>query len=156
MAATGRPAAAARTIGRMTPPTAAKDAPPGPPSEPVADAIRVLVVDNDATVLEATRQLLAGWGAEVRAAAAPEEALAAAAALSPQVWLLDFHLDDGATGDALHRALVERHPRGVGVIVSADHSEAVRQAVLAAGALAMTKPLKPLRLKTLLQQVARG
>jgi two-component system response regulator HydG len=31
----------------MTPPTAAKDAPSGPPSEPVADAIRVLVVDND-------------------------------------------------------------------------------------------------------------
>ncbi len=128
---------------------------PAPPASSAAPlALRVLVVDNEPTVLEASRVLLASWGCEVRAAATPAEALALADAFEPQAWLLDFHLDDGATGDALHRSLSARHPRGVGLIVSADHSETVRQAVLAAGATALTKPLKPLRLKMLLQQVA--
>jgi CheY-like chemotaxis protein len=117
--------------------------------------LRVLVVDNDATVLEATRQLLSGWGASVVAAAGPEAALAAAAELSPQAWVLDYHLDDEATGDALHLALMARHPRGVGIIVSADHGEAVRQAVIAVGATPLTKPLKALRLKSLLAKLAQ-
>ena len=127
------------------------------PAAAAADLpLRVLVVDNDTVVLEATRQLLESWGATVRTAATPDEALRAAEALSPQAWVLDFHLDDGATGDALHQALSLRHPRGGGIIVSADHGETVRQAVLAVGATPLTKPLKPLRLKSLLAAMARA
>lgn len=130
---------------------------PAPVAQREADlCLRVLVVDNEPVVLEATRQLLEAWGATVRTAATPEAALAAAAELSPQAWVLDFHLDDGATGDALHRALSARHPQGRGIIISADHGEAVRLAVLAVGATPLTKPLKPLRLKSLLAALARA
>jgi CheY-like chemotaxis protein len=142
------PRVAARSTPAVTAPV---------PAAAAADLpLRVLVVDNDTVVLEATRQLLESWGATVRTAATPDEALRAAAALSPQAWVLDFHLDDGATGDALHQALSLRHPRGGGIIVSADHGETVRQAVLAVGATPLTKPLKPLRLKSLLAAMARA
>lgn len=117
-------------------------------------ALRVLVVDNDASVLAATCRLLESWGAEVRAATTPAEALALAESFVPEAWLLDFHLDDGATGDRLHRQLAERWPDALGLVVSADHGEAVRVAVLAAGAVPLTKPLRPLRLRSLMQRHA--
>ena len=142
------PRAVARPLEAAVAPTAAH-----------ADAalpLRVLVVDNEPRVLEATRQLLEGWGATVRTASTHREALAAAAELQPQAWVLDFHLDEGETGDALHLALLARHPRGGGIVISADHGEAVRQAVLAVGATPLGKPLKPLRLKSLLAALARG
>ena len=123
----------------------------------VADLpLRVLVVDNDPSVLAATRALLESWGATVGTAASPEDALREAARLQPQAWVLDFHLDDGATGDALHAALAARHRHAAGFVLSADHAESVRAAVLAAGATPLTKPLKPLRLKSLLAAAARG
>jgi signal transduction histidine kinase/Na+/proline symporter/ActR/RegA family two-component response regulator len=114
-------------------------------------ALRVLVVDNEPSVLTATQQLLESWGAEVRAAATPREAKLLATQFQPEAWLLDFHLDDGATGDALHQELAAMWPDALGLIVSADHSEAVRLAVVSVGATPLSKPLKPLRLKTLLR-----
>lgn len=127
---------------------------PEPPPEPVEGqlALRLLVVDNEAGVLHATRQLLEGWGVEVRGATGPDEALALAEGFAPQAWLLDYHLDDGATGAELHRRLAARFPAGFGLVLSADHGEAVRAAVLAAGAQPLTKPLRPLRLRSLLQR----
>jgi signal transduction histidine kinase/Na+/proline symporter len=147
-------------FGIRVPRVPARDATVPPPPAPTDEApdlpLRILVVDNEPVVLDATRALLEGWGATVRTAATPEAALRVAAELAPQAWVLDFHLDDGATGDALHRALCARHPDGRGIVVSADHGEAVRQAVLAAGATPLTKPLKPLRLKSLLVALANG
>jgi len=132
---------------------------PEPSPEPVEGrlALRLLVVENEAGVLHATQQLLEGWGVEVRVASGPDEALAVAEGFAPQAWLLDFHLDDGATGAELHRHLAARFPTGFGLVLSADHGEAVRAAVLAAGAQPLTKPLRPLRLRSLLQrQFAAG
>ena len=152
----GRGSVFSITVPRVAPRPADPSTTPLPAASAPDLPLRVLVVDNDTVVLEATRQLLESWGATVRTATTPDEALRAAAALSPQAWVLDFHLDDGATGDALHQALSLRHPLGIGIIVSADHGEAVRQAVLAVGATPLTKPLKPLRLKSLLAAMARA
>lgn len=140
----------ALVLPRVAPQAQPEATPPPEPEPGETLALRVLVVDNEPGVLEATRHLLQGWGAEVRAAATPETALALAEDFAPQAWLLDFHLDDGATGDTLHRQLAARFPEGLGIIITADHSETVREAILAAGALALTKPLRPLRLRSLL------
>lgn len=152
----GRGSMFAIVLPRATAHTLPAADPPGARGESSDLPVRVLVVDNEPGVLIATRALLESWGATVSTAATPDEALAAAAALRPQAWVLDFHLDDGATGDTLHLALAARFPDGVGFVLSADHGEAVRQAVLAAGATPLTKPLKPLRLKSLLAATVRG
>jgi PAS domain S-box-containing protein len=120
---------------------------------------RVLVVDNDAAVLLAMRTLLEGWQCDVLAAATPNEALRLAQQRVPELWLLDFHLDGGITGLDLHRSLCASVGERPCIVISADHSEAVRRAVLAAGCQLLHKPLKPLALKSLmarLDQAAAG
>lgn len=137
------PVAAAQTaVAVATPPTATR-----------ATGGRVLVVDNDATVLKAMRALLAGWNCEVLAARSDEEALRLAIVSPPDVLLLDYHLDDRGTGLALHARLIERIGARPAVIITADHGEAIRVAVAAAGLHLLHKPLKPLALKSLMARL---
>jgi CheY-like chemotaxis protein len=110
-------------------------------------------VDNDAEVLAGMRELLTGWGFAVDAARDVDAALAAAARARPDVVLLDFHLDDGATGLAAHAALVAAHGPLPAAVITADHGEQVRHAVLAAGLVLLHKPIKPLALKSVLARL---
>ncbi len=114
---------------------------------------RILVVDNDAGVLAAMQGLLSSWGCEVLAAASPVAAFSIVAANKPALMLLDYHLDGDATGVALLgklRAMLGDIPAA---IITADHSEAVRREVEAAGAWLLHKPIKPLALKSLLARL---
>ncbi|MFC4727372.1 PAS-domain containing protein [Coralloluteibacterium thermophilus] len=123
---------------------------PAPVESARAPRGRVLVVDNDPAVLRGMQALLGGWGCEVLAARGPEDACALAATAPPDVLLLDYHLDGGATGLALQQRLFAQTGPRPTVIITADHDEATRAAVGAAGAHLLHKPLKPLALKSLL------
>ncbi|MBA8887560.1 signal transduction histidine kinase/Na+/proline symporter/CheY-like chemotaxis protein [Dokdonella fugitiva] len=114
-----------------------------------APAQRVLVVDNDAAVLAATRALLEGWDCEVAVAGDVDAARAACTAATPDLLILDYHLDE-ATGLELRTALGARVAALPCIVVTADHGEDVRRAVLAAGCRLLHKPLKPLALKSLM------
>ncbi len=115
---------------------------------------RVLVVDNDADVLRAMQALLEGWHCEVLAAATPDRAERLAAASPPDVLLLDYHLDGGATGLDLRERLIASIGDRPTVIVTADHGESIARAAAAAGAHLLHKPLKPLALKSLMARFA--
>ena len=128
------------------------------PAEPVAPAPaptrgRVLVVDNDPDVLRGMRALLEGWQCEVLAARGADEALAHVATATPDLLLLDFHLDAGLTGLALREQLLERLPPRPCVIITADHDPEVRDAIAAAGCVLLHKPLKPLALKSVMARL---
>ncbi len=129
-----------------SPPRASQPAPPAPRA-------RVLVVDNDLEVLRAMQALLSGWQCEVLAARDVEEAALAIAAGAPDLLLLDFHLDGGRTGLELREQLLAQLPPRPCVIITADHGEDVRQAVLEAGCQLLYKPLKPLALKSVMARV---
>jgi CheY-like chemotaxis protein len=64
--------------------------------------------------------------------------------------LLDFHLDGEQTGLLLRERLALVMPERPCVIITADHGEAVRNAVLEAGCQLLYKPLKPLALKSVM------
>ena len=115
---------------------------------------RVLVVDNDVAVRRAMQALLEGWQCEVHLAADADEALRLAQDGASDLWLLDYHLDHGLTGLDLHRRLCAALPARPCIVITADHSEAVRRAVQAAGCQLLHKPLKPLALKSLLARLA--
>jgi len=125
-----------------------------------AQGKRVLVMDNDAAVLAGMRELLRGWQCEVVAARNEQEVLAALAEARPALMLFDFHLDDGDTGLALRERLpVSAHDIPC-VIITADHSEAVRNAVRDSGAWLLHKrawllhkPLKPIALRALMTRL---
>ncbi len=114
---------------------------------------RVLVVDNDPAVLRGMQTLLEGWRCEVFAARSPDEALELAQRHAPDLYLLDYHLDDGATGLDLHARLRDAIGPRPCILITADHSETVRRAAAAAQCHLLQKPLKPLALKSLMARL---
>jgi two-component system, sensor histidine kinase len=77
---------------------------------------RVLVVDDEAAVAEATGMLLELEGFEVRVASCEREALEHAAAAKPDVIISDYHLRGGETGLGVINAIRGRLSATVPVI----------------------------------------
>ena len=119
---------------------------------PSLPGVHVLVVDNEPLAMDALRRVLEGWGCRVSAAARGSDAHAAIAGDPADAWLFDYHLDDD-TGVALRGRLAQQHGARPTVILSADHTEAVRRDVHEAGLPLLMKPLKPLALKSVLDRL---
>jgi signal transduction histidine kinase/CheY-like chemotaxis protein len=111
---------------------------------------RVLVVDNDAAVLAAMQTLLSSWNCDVLAAADLDAARAQCRRARPHLLVLDYHLDGDATGLDLRARLGYDLATLPCIVITADHGEDVRCAVVAAGCHLLHKPLKPLALKSLM------
>lgn len=116
----------------------------------------VLIVDNDPSALDALTRVLEGWGCRVSAVVDEHSADRAISDRPADLWLFDFHLDDGDTGVALRERLLQRHDERPTLILSADLGESVRRAVLEAGLSLLSKPLKPLALKSVLDRLLAG
>lgn len=117
------------------------------------EGVKVVVVDNDAAVLEAMRELLGRWSCEVRIAGdlAALEEIVREPDFSPKLILADYHLDRGETGLDAVRRLRDATGRALpAVVITADHSEAVASAVKAAGCDILLKPIKPAELRALM------
>ena len=117
---------------------------------------RVLALDNDAAAVEALRQVLSGWGCVVHVAANGVQAGQIMGERQIDVWLFDFHLDEGDTGLAVAQRLAASHGARPCLILSADQTEAVRHAVQEGGLLLLAKPVRPLALKSVLDRLLAG
>ncbi len=106
---------------------------------------RVLVVDNDPDALEAMRQMLLAWGCDVTALG--DGNAIDAGAHQADLWLFDYHLDDGDTGVQLWKRLAAAHGPRPTVILSADTGPDTREAVREIGLSLLNKPFKPLALR---------
>ena len=107
---------------------------------------RILVIENDDSILTGMRMLLEGWGCRVATAGGAAEAVARLDAENdrPEVLVADYHLDHGATGiEAI--TLLRRHcGRALpGVVVTADRTAAVRNQSDEAGLVLLNKPVAP-------------
>lgn len=113
---------------------------------------RILLVENDPVVLEATRWLLTQWGAHVIAAkdlAAVRETLTGAQ--PPDVIVADYHLDRDENG--LQAITLARRMTGEeipSVVVTADQGAETIELARAAGCETMRKPVKPAQLRAVL------
>lgn len=117
-------------------------------------ATKVVVIDNDAGVREAMRVLLDRWGCETRifaGLAGVEAMIAAEPEFRPDIILADFHLDDGESGLAAVARLREAGRAPIqAVVITADHSAEVAEAVGAAGCEILRKPVRPAELRALI------
>jgi Na+/proline symporter/CheY-like chemotaxis protein/PAS domain-containing protein len=147
----GRGTVFAIEVPRAAPAPAAAAVPE--PAAPEPPRSRVLVVDNDPDVLRGMQALLSGWHCEVLAARDGDQALRLVGEAAPDLLLLDFHLDGGQTGLGLRERLAAAMPPRPCVIITADHSAEVRDAVAAAGCMLLHKPLKPLALKSVMARL---
>ncbi|SIQ82209.1 hybrid sensor histidine kinase/response regulator [Solilutibacter tolerans] len=115
--------------------------------------VRALLVDNDPSALAALAAVLQGWGVDVVACndgAAAEQAMQMRAF---DLWLFDYHLDDGDDGIALHARLVAHYGQRPCLLLSADQTGVVRVAAQDAGLPLLLKPLRPLALKSMLDRM---
>ena len=138
----GRGSAFAVTVQRAQP-----HARPASVSGGAIAGTRVLLVDNDADALAAMTRVLQSWGCRVDALRDGDHAGIEQAAAAADLWLFDYHLDDGLTGLALWSRLSQACGRRPTIVLSADTSAETRDAVRNAGLGLLAKPFKPLALR---------
>lgn len=106
-----------------------------------AIAGRVLVVDDESAVAEATGMLLELEGFDVRVASCQREALDHAATVTPDIIVSDYHLRGGETGAGVVIAIRERLHANVPVIfVTGDTGKIAKDRV--DNALFLSKPIR--------------
>ncbi len=111
--------------------------------------VRVLVIDDERTILEGLQVVLSNWGAEVMAAQTRSDALALADTWDrpPDVVVSDLLLQAGDNGlDVL--AALERHPNGIGpatgrLLVTGETKPDRLREVANAGIAVLYKPVSP-------------
>ena len=121
--------------------------------EPIATRLtgaRVLIVENDPATADALKRLLQNWDAQV-SAHRDLASVVERCSETPDLLILDYHLDNGACGLDVATYLCDRARAPLPVIVTtADHSPEIEAHVAAFGAELVHKPIKPAQLRALL------
>ncbi|CAM8671931.1 MULTISPECIES: hybrid sensor histidine kinase/response regulator [Sphingobium] len=143
-----------------------------PTGEPVADldnepemigrdrsmrGLNVLVIDNERAIQTGMRTLLGGWGCTVLAAGGFAEATGLFTADSaPDIILIDYHLNEGETGDVALDRLRDHFAMPVpAVMISADRGKELKARLDAHGIPLLNKPVKPAQLRALLRTMLK-
>jgi len=132
------------------------------PEAPIADLASgklVVVIDDDALVLEGMLGILRSWGCDVVTAGSAEVALARLAEQGgrPDLIVSDYHLANGETGiETIERLRRELGPAVPAFLVSGDTTpDRLRQAG-ACGYHMLHKPVSPMTLRAVLNRLLQG
>jgi CheY-like chemotaxis protein len=132
-----------------------------PQAQPAAayqpNGLNVLLIDNDAAILQGMQLLLAGWGCVTVTVSNREQALAALAEREPDIILADYQLDHGETGVEVIAALCAQAGWAIpAALVTADRGPEVAAQAAQGGWELLTKPVRPARLRALMGHLAKG
>jgi CheY-like chemotaxis protein len=138
-------------------PRSAAEAPvaPGAIANPLAGKL-IVVVDDDALVLDGMRGLLASWGCQVVSEASEAAALArlTASGRRPDLIVSDYRLADGKTGiDAIGRLRGALGGAIPAFLVSGDTSPERLRDAAASGFHLLHKPVAPMALRAILNRL---
>ncbi|EJM53829.1 PAS domain S-box [Pseudomonas sp. GM49] len=115
---------------------------------------RLLVLDNEVSILESMSALLGQWGCDVVTATDEASALAALRGQAPELILADYHLDHAVVGCDVVRHLREHYHQSIpAVIITADRTDHCRRALQRLNAPLLNKPVKPGKLRAVLSQL---
>ncbi len=122
-------------------------------AQPLA-GMRVLAIDNEPHILNGLDALLTGWGCTFSGAPDIEAALEIVTTrrIVPDALIADYHLDKGTGLDAIDAL---RDSIGIAVpavLITADHSQEVRNDAEAHETKILNKPVRPAALRALLRQ----
>ncbi|GJE60254.1 ATP-binding response regulator [Methylobacterium trifolii] len=134
-------------------PTRPEEVPRPVPVSTRLSGARVLIVENDASTADALKRLLQNWDAQVCACRdlAGVRAAVEAGGFTPDILILDYHLDDGACGLDVAAHLASARGASLPVILTtADYAPEIEAQACAIGAELVHKPIKPAQLRSLL------
>ncbi|MCP2072366.1 UNVERIFIED_ORG: signal transduction histidine kinase/CheY-like chemotaxis protein [Pseudomonas lini] len=115
---------------------------------------RLLVIDNELSILQSMAALLGQWGCDVLTATDEAGALDVLQGRAPELILADFHLDHGVVGCEVVKHLREHFHQAIpAVIITADRSDQCRRALRKLDAPLLNKPVKPGKLRAVLSQL---
>ncbi|SFG98546.1 hybrid sensor histidine kinase/response regulator [Pseudomonas sp. NFACC45] len=115
---------------------------------------RLLVIDNELSILQSMAALLGQWGCEVLVATDEAGAFDVLQGRAPELILADFHLDHGVVGCEVVKHLREHFQQTIpAVIITADRSDQCRRALRKLNAPLLNKPVKPGKLRAVLSQL---
>jgi signal transduction histidine kinase len=119
--------------------------------------LRVLIVDNERSIQNGMRTLLEGWGCAVSTASGFDDAARQFSDRTvPDVMLVDYHLNDGETGDVAICRMSDHFGGPVpAIIISADRGEPLKMLLEERGVPLLNKPVKPAQLRALLRTMVR-
>lgn len=120
---------------------------------------RVLLVEDDAMVLNAMQALLTGWQLDLRCASRGDVAVALGVCgpdWVPECVLCDFRLPGPLDGVALLDALFEHFPHAVGILQTGELAHNVQAQARQAGYMVLSKPIEPGVLAQTLAAVLAG
>ncbi len=117
-------------------------------------SLRVLCVDNEPNILIGMESLLQRWGCEVKTAT---DLFGSLRCLendwSPDVIFSDYRLDNDRTGlEVLQQCRLRLGNRFEGVMISADKTEDLLESIKSNGFGFIAKPVKPLKLRAVLNR----
>ena len=118
-----------------------------------------LIVDDDALNLESLSGLLASWGFRVVTAATCEDALVRFTTdeRAPDIIISDYHLANGATGYKVIAQLRDRFGQSLpAFLISGDTSPECLREAKASGFQLLHKPVPPMKLRLMLNQLLRS
>ncbi|WP_181699892.1 PAS domain-containing hybrid sensor histidine kinase/response regulator [Chthonobacter albigriseus] len=116
--------------------------------------LHVVCIDNEPRILDGMQALLTGWGCHVTIAPSAAEAIVALKELRspPDVFLVDYHLDEGTGIDAVVRLRWRFGSNIPAVLITANRSPDVKVEAGEKGISVLFKPVKPAALRALIAQ----
>ena len=112
---------------------------------------RIALLDNDPSLLRSLEGLISGFGCRIDAACRIDDIdTRALASGDVDILIVDNHLGDGPTGFEFARQLSIDGIKVLTIVISADDSPSLRDAVRSEGFRFMSKPIEPVRLRALL------
>jgi Na+/proline symporter/signal transduction histidine kinase len=116
--------------------------------------LNVLCIDNEKKILDGMAALITGWGCRALCATSLKEAerIVKREGTTPDLLLIDYHLDDGNGIDAvtaLRRRVDESVPA---ILITADRSPEIRDEARSKSIAVLYKPLKAAALRALMAQ----
>ena len=122
----------------------------------VFSGLRILCVDDQQENLDAMQTLLSKWGIEVQTAQDYDQAIANAQTFLPQILLVDYQLGKGPDGleiiEAIRATLNTVIPA---CLVTAKRGDDLIKLCKEQGVNYLSKPLKPAKLRTLIQSMTK-
>ena len=115
---------------------------------------KVLIVDDEQSILTATKMLISKWECVVEIATDYDEAGAICEHFTPDVIISDFRLKGGSTGiEVIEQLRLKLHQNIPAILITGDTAPDRLQQAKASALMLLHKPVKPTKLKVAMNMV---